>query len=120
VVINSKPVLSAGSNSPVCAGNTLNLTATAGMSTYAWTYPNGSSSSVQNPSIANAPLTAQGTYALTATNTNGCSATASTAVTVNPSTNPVINISSNSPVCDGGTLSFTVTPQITGSYLSEF
>ena len=63
---------------------------------------------------------AEKTYTLTVTNNNGCSATASTAVTVNPTTSPVINLSSNSPVCDGSVLSFTVTPQITGSYSLTF
>ncbi|TCC96935.1 beta strand repeat-containing protein [Pedobacter hiemivivus] len=42
----------AGSNSPVCAGTTLNLTATtvAG-ATYSWTGPNGFTSSLQNPGL---------------------------------------------------------------------
>lgn len=43
----------AGSNAPVCAGTSLNLTATTvASSTYAWTGPNGFTSSAQNPSFA--------------------------------------------------------------------
>lgn len=42
----------AGSNAPVCAGSALNLTATTvASSTYAWTGPNGFTSSVQNPTL---------------------------------------------------------------------
>jgi hypothetical protein len=42
----------AGSNAPVCAGTSLNLTATTvASSTYAWTGPNGFTSSAQNPSL---------------------------------------------------------------------
>lgn len=43
----------AGSNTPVCAGASLNLTATtvAG-ATYSWTGPNGFTSALQNPSLA--------------------------------------------------------------------
>ncbi|MFA6057553.1 MAG: T9SS type A sorting domain-containing protein [Taibaiella sp.] len=43
----------AGSNAPICAGTSLNLTATTvASSTYAWTGPNGFTSSAQNPSFA--------------------------------------------------------------------
>src|SRR4029078_6444500 len=51
-----------GSNTPVCAGNTLNLTVTAsggtGTLTYSWTGPNGFSSALQNPSINNVTVAA--------------------------------------------------------------
>ena len=42
VVVNALPVATAASNSPVCEGSPLNLTGgPAGMTTYAWTGPNG-------------------------------------------------------------------------------
>jgi PKD repeat protein len=68
----------ASSNSPVCQGGTLNLSATtvAG-ATYSWTGPNGFTSNVQNPVINNASQAAAGTYSMTAT-LNGCTSTAST------------------------------------------
>lgn len=68
----------ASSNSPVCQGSTLNLSATtvAG-ATYSWTGPNGFTSNVQNPIINNTSLAAAGTYSMTAT-LNGCTSTAST------------------------------------------
>ncbi|MDQ0639298.1 hypothetical protein QF042_002863 [Pedobacter sp. W3I1] len=57
----------AGSNSPVCAGTTLNLTATtvAG-ATYSWTGPNGFTSALQNPNLTFSAAYA-GIYTLQAT-----------------------------------------------------
>ena len=91
----------ASSNSPICAGSTLNLT-NSGIGTYAWTGPNSFTSSAQNPSIANATTLATGTYTVRVTNTNNCVFNATTAVTVNG--NPTATASSNSPVCGGTTL----------------
>ncbi len=52
VVVNATPAQPiVGSNSPVCEGGTLNLTASFVPGTYAWTGPNSFSSSQQNPSI---------------------------------------------------------------------
>ncbi len=52
----------AGNNGPICAGSTLNLTAsTVSGATCAWTGPNGFTSSAQNPSITNATTAAAGT-----------------------------------------------------------
>ncbi len=54
----------AGSNSPVCVGGTLNLTArSAAGAIYSWTGPNGFTSSLQNPTIVYTTA-AQGVYKL--------------------------------------------------------
>lgn len=69
----------AGSNSPVCAGESLNMTATTvGGATYSWTGPNGFTSSLQNPNLLYAAAYA-GVYTVQVT-TPGC-ATISTAYT---------------------------------------
>ena len=75
--------VTAGSNSPLCAGGNLLLTATTvpGAS-YAWTGPGGFSSLLQNPTISNVGVNRTGTYTVTAT-VNGCSTSSSVAVTVN-------------------------------------
>ena len=62
----------AGNDGPVCAGSTLSLTAsTVSGATYAWTGPNGFTSTAQNPTIPDATTAATGTYSVTAT-VNGC------------------------------------------------
>ncbi|MBI3509155.1 MAG: hypothetical protein HY064_00715 [Bacteroidetes bacterium] len=108
VVVNPVPSPpTASSNSPICAGSTLNLTASlvAG-ATYSWTGPNSFSSSSQNPSIAGATVAATGTYSVNVT-VAGCTSTnATTAVTVNPTPAPP-TASSNSPICAGSTLNLT-------------
>jgi len=73
VTVNARPPAPAAANSgPVCAGGTLALTAsTIANATYAWTGPNGFTSTLQNPSIPNVTGAAAGTYSVTAT-VNGC------------------------------------------------
>jgi len=68
----------ASSNSPVCAGSQLNLSASSvAGATYSWTGPNGFTSALQNPVITNVSLAASGTYTMTAT-LNGCTSNATT------------------------------------------
>lgn len=108
VIVNSNPVATASSNSPVCVGSPINLTGgPSGSYTYLWTGPNGFTSSLQNPVIPSATTANGGTYTLTVS-TGSCQGTASTTVTVN--TLPVATASSNSPVCVGTTLSLTGGP----------
>ncbi|MBI3511610.1 MAG: PKD domain-containing protein [Bacteroidetes bacterium] len=108
VTVNPTPAApTASSNSPICAGSTLNLTASniAG-ATYSWTGPNSFSSASQNPNIVNATVAASGTYSVTAT-VGGCTGTAGTVVvTVNPIP-AAPTASSNSPICAGSTLNLT-------------
>src|SRR5439155_12647530 len=90
-----------GSNSPLCEGSAISLTSSSipGAS-YAWSGPNGFSSTLQNPLIANSSSAQSGIYSVRAT-VNGCiSQAASQNVLVNLiSSTPLI--SSNSPVCTG-------------------
>jgi CHRD domain/Ig-like domain CHU_C associated/Calx-beta domain len=104
VNVNPRPVPTIGSNTPVCAGNTLNLTSGGGMS-YAWVGPNTFTSTDQNPSITSAILLATGTYTVMVTNVNGCTNTATTAVIINAL--PTATASNNSPICSGATLTLT-------------
>lgn len=102
VVVNTTPATpTAAANSPVCAGNTINLgTATAPGATYAWAGPNSFTSAVQNPTLGNSTTAMSGTYSLTITS-NGCtSGMATTSVTVNAL--PVVNANAMSVnVCNG-------------------
>ncbi len=106
VVVNNLPVATAGSNSPICAGETLNLTSSGGTS-YSWAGPLGYSSSMQNPSRNSASVLMSGTYTVTVTNANGCTSTATTSVTVNALPSPNPTASSNTPVCVGETINLS-------------
>jgi len=75
----------AGSNSPVCAGASLNLTATSSLgATYLWTGPNGFTSTQQNPSITYSAAYA-GTYTVQVT-APGCAVPSTAYVNVTSTT----------------------------------
>ncbi|MDP3667261.1 MAG: PKD-like domain-containing protein, partial [Sediminibacterium sp.] len=102
--------LTVGSNSPVCSGNSLNLTSTPSGGTapytYKWTGPNGFSSTQQNPIITNVTTAASGTYSLEVEDGLDNSSNASISVTVNP-TPTVASISGNSTGCVGSTITLS-------------
>jgi uncharacterized repeat protein (TIGR03803 family) len=88
----SPPV--ASSNSPVCAGQTLQLSAfPSSGATYSWTGPNGFASTLQAPSILNATAADSGTYTVTVTAGTCAPAQASVDVAVNPGVPPAPVIS---------------------------
>ncbi len=103
ITINALPTPNIVSNSPVCQAQTLNLQGSGGVS-YAWTGPNGFTSTLQNPSISNAQLVNGGTYSLTVTAANTCSNTTNALITVN-ATPPAL--ATGSTVCAGQNLALT-------------
>jgi gliding motility-associated-like protein len=118
VTVNPTPAApTASSNSPICAGSNLNLTATNVVgATYTWTGPNSFSSTTQNPTISGATTAASGTYSVTVTVAGCTSVAGTTAVTVNPiPATPTAG--SNSPVCTGNTITLT-TPAVVGATYS--
>ncbi|MFM9055790.1 MAG: PKD domain-containing protein, partial [Bacteroidota bacterium] len=86
----------------VCLGDSVVLTATAGLSAYSWSPTTGlSSGAVANPTASPA---ASSTYTLIATDANGCRDTVSTVVTVNNlSLSPINPLS----VCRGDSVTLT-------------
>jgi len=75
-----------GSNSSVCVGGTINLTASSiAGATYSWTGPNGFTSTLQNPSLTNASAIMAGIYTVSST-INACTS-------VGASTNVIVNAS---------------------------
>jgi gliding motility-associated-like protein len=109
------PVVTANSNSPVCSGQMLNLTSTSSVSgsTFAWSGPNGFTSTQQNPSISNVTTAATGTYTVVVS-AGTCSSTMTTLVTVNP-TPSVQSAGSNSPVCEGNSINLSATTLAMGT-----
>jgi hypothetical protein len=117
VVINPTPSApSASSNSPICDGDPLNLSAGLVVGgTYSWTGPNAFTSTSQNPTIPVATLSAAGTYSVTVT-VLGCTGSAgTTTVVVNPiPTAPAPT--SNGPLCVGQTLTLSTASVVGASY----
>lgn len=103
VVVNALPNPAAGSNSPLCEGQTLNLTGSAA-TTYTWTGPNSFANNTQNPSITSASVAASGTYTLQVTDANNCTNSVTTVVVIN--SNPVIVVN-NPTVCLNQTINLT-------------
>jgi fibronectin type 3 domain-containing protein len=109
------PPPTVGNNGPICAGSTLNLTAsTVADATYSWTGPNGFTSSDQNPSIADATTAASGAYSVTVTVGACTSAPATTIATVNAT--PAPTAGNNGPLCEGSTLNLTASTVPGASY----
>jgi hypothetical protein len=111
VTVTPRPELSgAGSNSPLCAGSNLQLTASTFVgASYSWSGPGGFTSFEQNPIIENATPAASGVYSVTAF-IGACSSTTRTvaaAVNANPQ---APNLTANTPVCEGQTLVLNATP----------
>ncbi len=118
VIINpipTNPILS--SNSPVCAGNGIAITAaTIKGANYQWTGPNGFSSFIQNPLIPNASLPANGTYNVTIT-AAGCQATATSSINILVNPIPITPVAGNNgPICEGSTLTLFSTTIAGASY----
>jgi hypothetical protein len=99
----------AANSGAACAGTTVTLTGTgpAG-ATYAWTGPNGFTSTQQNPTLTNVTAAMAGEYIVQVSVTTGaCSNFASTTVTVNPAP-PVPSLApSASIICPGSSATLT-------------
>lgn len=114
VVIHPVPGASASNTGPYCQGNAIQLnssTSSAGTATYAWTGPNGYTSTLQNPANA----TEAGSYSVIVT-INGCnSLPAATTVVINA--NSVLTLTKTDVLCNGGTTgTASVSTNTTGNH----
>jgi gliding motility-associated-like protein len=100
VNVNPVPIVPPIPPQTICAGNTLQLTASGG-ATYTWTGPNMAPTS-QNPLIINNVAMANaGAYTVVATSASGCTTTVQTVVNVLPKI--IAGISSDVSICAGET-----------------
>lgn len=101
ITVNTAPTATAGSNSPVCAGGDLNLTAnTVTGATYSWTGPGGFTSTSQNPTLTAVTASMAGTYTVIISN-GGCDSPGAT-VQVVVGAMPPYTITKTDPLCSGG------------------
>ena len=113
IIVNPLPVPTATANSPFTGGDLNLIGGPDGMASYAWTGPNGFSSTEQNPVITGVTDAATGTYTLTVINSAGCSASTTVDVTINTVDLPTAV--ANTP-CVGGDLTLIGGPSGMASY----
>jgi len=100
---------------PVCIGATLYLSGYPdNMKAYAWSGPNGFTSSEQNPAINNVTFQYAGTYTLVVTNANNATSQDTVSVSFKPLPIPIAEYST---VCPAGTLQLNAGPNGMTSYL---
>ncbi|MDW8157840.1 MAG: hypothetical protein RML72_03055, partial [Bacteroidia bacterium] len=116
LTFHKTPPPTATSNSPICNGGNLLLSASPipnlNNVTYLWSGPLSFSSTLQNPTISNASSNAAGVYSLVAI-ANGCTSPVAT-ISVSINSLPTPSFSTNSPLCPGDTL-FLQTTSIPGA-----
>ena len=112
LTINSSPTADAGSNTSICAGNSMVLrgspTGPSG-ATYLW----DNASSLNDPTLANpvaSPMVTT-TYTVTVTNASACSQTDQITVTVNPL--PTADAGADQSICYGSTAQIGGSPTST-------
>jgi len=104
IAVNSNPTATAGSNSPVCQGATINFSSSGG-ALYSWSGVNNFNSTAQNPARL-ATVANNGVYNVTVTNLSGCQATATTTVQVIEATADIIP-DGPTTFCTPGTVTLT-------------
>ena len=110
------PIITATTNAPICAGNTLTLSTSSAATSYLWSGPNAFSSTDQNVSILTAGAELSGIYTLTITNASGCTATSS--VLVNVFALPILVITNPASATSPATVDLTLPAVTLGSTLS--
>jgi len=113
VVIGEDPfVVTANSNTPVCEGASILLTATGG-TTYSWAGPNGFTSTTQNPTLAPATQAMTGSYSVTIS-VPPCTDVVTFDVTVNPS--PSVDAGLDQIITEGDSIMLSGTGSLTFSW----
>ncbi|WP_114939741.1 gliding motility-associated C-terminal domain-containing protein [Mucilaginibacter endophyticus] len=113
LTVGAPPSSTATANTPVCAGTTLSLNASTGVS-YKWTGPNGFTSVLQNPTIDNVTAAAAGPYSVTIKSSSGCEVTVPLSVIVNAQ--PVAAVAPVEPICEGSSVTLNASGGSTYSW----
>lgn len=100
VSLRTPAPVDAGTDTEVCAGESVTLTATGNLVSYQWTGGPATASYTVSP-------TTQTTYTVTGTDANGCTAT--DAVTVDVNALPTASAGADAVACTGGSVTLTAT-----------
>ncbi|TLX78280.1 T9SS type B sorting domain-containing protein [Labilibacter sediminis] len=125
VVVHALPVATASNDGPACVGDNVILSGGPdGMSTYAWTGPNGFISGLQNPTLSTVVVGDAGTYTLLITDANTCQNSTTTNVVVNE-VNAGLSVSAPAPglttICAGTSVTFNASAADgSGNYTYDF
>lgn len=117
IIVNPLPVITLGSNSPVCQGQNINLTSSAiGNAFMAWAKGNVNIGGISgDKTINNVALADSGYYKVSYMSQASCIKTDSIKVIVKQL--PVLSgVSTNSPVCSGNTLTFGLNASPSSTY----
>lgn len=101
ISVGTPPNATATASGPHCAGETISLTASGGI-TYVWSGPASYGSTDQNPQITNCTVANSGTYTVVVGDAAGCTSTTTVSVTVNPI--PAAEAGANTGVCYGNSI----------------
>ncbi|MEZ5017655.1 MAG: PKD domain-containing protein [Flavipsychrobacter sp.] len=104
ITVYTQPTVSAGSNQNLCAGSTLQLTAT-GATSYTWSPSTGLSCTNCASPFANPTTTT--TYTTIGTDANGCKDTSDVTITI--LSKPTVSAGSNKTICIGSSTTLTAT-----------
>jgi len=117
VTVNPLPAVTPTSNSPICAGDALNLSGnTVAGATYNWDGPNSFDSNLEDPSIAITTTANGGVYTLNITDGNNCTNSATVSVVVNTEVPPVLTPAG--PFCEVITTPVALTANVTSAIWS--
>ena len=122
LTVNPLPIAVVSSNSPICTGNSLNLSAQSVVGAiYTWTGPNAYSASIQNPIILSATSVNSGNYSLTITVSSCISIPAIVTVSINNCDSvdlSIVKTANNLHPVVGNTVVFTIVATNNGPYVS--
>jgi gliding motility-associated-like protein len=119
LTVNALPLPTATSNTPCASQQALNLNSTPnGLTSYTWAGPNSYTSSIQNPTIPTASVTAAtaGVYTVVVVDGNQCINSTTVNVVVNAL--PVVT-ATTSPVCVNQTIQLAATGGVSYSWSGQ-
>jgi gliding motility-associated-like protein len=113
ITVNTVTV-TASSNSPVCKGKPIDLTANTNGTSYTWTASNGyTSTGIKDPTISSSTYSNNVEVYTVIVSSGTCNASSSITVIVD---NPVINVSSNATVCPNQMTTLTASSTVGTNY----